>query len=151
MVPTRQCERCRGQVSLDLDGGLSELEAAWMRRHLAVCADCRAFAARVRGATALLRTAPQEAPAEPVVVARVRARSRGMLGAVVGLAATASVAALALTAGLNVSDQTAADGSTQAVVAGNVDLMTLREERIAALHRSLRSEVAGRARPVELY
>lgn len=151
MVPTRQCERCRGQVSLDLDGGLSELEAAWMRRHLAACADCRAFAARVRGATALLRAAPQLAPAEPVVVARVRARSRGMLSAVVGLAATASVAALALTAGLNVSDRTAADGPPQAVAAGNVDLMTLREERIAQLHRSIRSQVAGRIRAVELY
>jgi hypothetical protein len=150
MVPTRQCERCRGQVSLDLDGGLSELEAAWMRRHLAACADCRAFAADVRGATALLRAAPQLSPAEPVLVAGVRRRSRGVLGAVVGVAATAAVAALALTAGLNVSDRPAS-GPPQAVAAGNLDLMTLREERIAALHRSLRSEVAGRARPVELY
>jgi hypothetical protein len=61
------------------------------------------------------------------------------------------VAALALTTGLNGSGQTAATGPSQRVAAGNVDLMTLREERIAQLHRALRSQVPGRIRAVELY
>jgi predicted anti-sigma-YlaC factor YlaD len=150
MVPTRQCERCRSQVSLDLDARLSELEAASMRRHLAACADCRTFAADVRELTTLLRAEPQLSPDVPTVVQRVRRGHRGMAGALAGLAATAAVAALALSSGLNGSSQSGpSPGVATATAGGNVDLMTLREERIAQLHRSLTDAVAGRTRGVE--
>ena len=40
---SQQCETSREWVSLRLDGELSELEEAMLRRHVAGCADCRTF------------------------------------------------------------------------------------------------------------
>ena len=51
-------------VSLRLDGELSELEEAMLRRHVAGCGDCQAFAATAESFTSLLRSAPLE-PSAP--------------------------------------------------------------------------------------
>jgi hypothetical protein len=60
----RSCARSREWVSLRLDGELSELERLLLRRHLARCGSCRAFAADVEGATELMRSAPAEEPSQ---------------------------------------------------------------------------------------
>jgi anti-sigma factor RsiW len=64
------CDRVRAQVSLRLDGELSQLESRMVDAHLARCADCREFETEVADMTARLRAAPFEMPSEPVVVSR---------------------------------------------------------------------------------
>lgn len=75
MVPARHpvaCERVRGQVSLEVDGELSQLERAMLAAHLARCSACRAYAADVKAFTRALRAAPMERIEIPVVVRRPR-------------------------------------------------------------------------------
>src|SRR5215211_1338373 len=71
---SRTCDRVRLQLSLELDGGLSQLERPMLAVHLARCADCRAYRADAREFTSLLRTAPLERLSEPVTVSRSRRR-----------------------------------------------------------------------------
>jgi anti-sigma factor RsiW len=68
------CERVRGQVSLLLDGELSELEQRMVAAHLDRCADCREFETDVRRITVGLRTTPLESPRQPIVVSRRQRR-----------------------------------------------------------------------------
>jgi len=64
------CDRVRGQVSLRLDGELSQLESRMVDAPLARCADCREFETEVADVTARLRAAPFETLTEPLVVSR---------------------------------------------------------------------------------
>ena len=59
--PSR-CVRAREWVSLRADGELSELERLLLRRHIARCVECRAFAEGVKTTTAVLRAAPAASP-----------------------------------------------------------------------------------------
>ena len=54
------CERVRGVISASLDGEVSEVEQATADVHLAVCAECRAYAASVTATSGLLRATPLE-------------------------------------------------------------------------------------------
>jgi anti-sigma factor RsiW len=64
------CDRCREQVSLELDGELSEVERAMLRVHLERCAGCRAYWERVGAVVRLLRAASLEPPQRAPVVTR---------------------------------------------------------------------------------
>ena len=64
------CDRVRSQVSLRLDGELSQLESRMVDAHLVRCPECRAFESGAVTITELLRAAPLEPLAEPVVVRR---------------------------------------------------------------------------------
>ncbi len=64
------CDRCREQVSLELDGELSEVERAMLRAHLARCAGCRTYWERVGAVVRLLRAASLEHPEKVPVPAR---------------------------------------------------------------------------------
>jgi predicted anti-sigma-YlaC factor YlaD len=65
------CDRCREQLSLELDGELSEVERAMLRAHLRRCAVCHEFAERVTAVVRLLRTAALEhAETAPLVSPR---------------------------------------------------------------------------------
>ena len=88
------CERVCEQVSLELDGELSQLERRMVAAHLERCADCRAFEERVRTFTEDLRAVPLELLQRPVVVRRSRRAS--FTGAQVGVAAVLAIAALGL-------------------------------------------------------
>jgi anti-sigma factor RsiW len=64
------CDRVRSQISLRVDGELSQLESRMVDAHLLRCPECSAFEAGVVAVTEHLRTAPLEPLAQPVVVRR---------------------------------------------------------------------------------
>ena len=86
------CDRVRAQVSLRLDGELSQLESRMLDSHLARCADCREYDADVTRITAELRAAPLEAIDNPIVIRRPWRVSALRLQA--GVAAALAVAVL---------------------------------------------------------
>ena len=95
------CERVRAQVSLQLDGELSELERRMVALHLARCPGCHAYERDTAMLTRLLREAPLESLRYPVVVRRPRRASVERMQ--VGFAAALAVAVLGVavqTAGL---------------------------------------------------
>jgi len=59
-----------------LDGEISELEEAALRRHLERCTACGALAAELTGLTELLRAAPLEEPRRSFVPEYARSRRR---------------------------------------------------------------------------
>jgi predicted anti-sigma-YlaC factor YlaD len=92
--PSGVCSRIREQVSLQLDGELSQLERRMLASHLGRCADCRAFADDVMSFTDKLRHAPMERLERPVVVTSRRRISTARFQ--VGIAAAFAFAALGL-------------------------------------------------------
>ena len=58
----------RSQISLEIDGELSELERRMVAAHLERCADCRAFREDVTAFTGELREARLEELEHPIVV-----------------------------------------------------------------------------------
>jgi predicted anti-sigma-YlaC factor YlaD len=69
-----RCDRIREWISLELDGELSRIERALVDRHLAVCGDCTAFAAEVRGFTQALRGESLEPLARPIELPSSKSR-----------------------------------------------------------------------------
>ena len=94
MRPVRPlvCERVRGQISVGLDGELSQLERVMIASHLERCASCETYADEVSAFTRALREAPLEPMARQVVIHRRRRH----IGARVQVAAAAAVAVAAL-------------------------------------------------------
>lgn len=92
--PQTVCTRVREQVSLDLDGELSQLEQRMLGTHLERCARCAAYAADVRDVTERIRNAPRAFMQRPVVVRRHRPLTTVRLQ--VGVAAAFALAALGL-------------------------------------------------------
>jgi hypothetical protein len=87
----RECQAARESISAELDGEISEIEAAAARRHRAECADCDRFAHSVARATQAVRGAPQLAPSRRLVPAssRVAVRSVALGGFAAALVAAA--------------------------------------------------------------
>jgi len=85
------CDRVRAQVSLGLDGELSQLENRMLASHLARCANCASFEEDLRAITAELRMAPLEQLEHPIVVRRPR---RSIARLQIGIAAAFVVAML---------------------------------------------------------
>jgi anti-sigma factor RsiW len=99
--PQTVCSRVREQVSLELDGELSQLEQRMLGTHLERCARCAAYAADVRDVTERIRNAPYAVMERPIVVRRRRAVTTMRLQ--VGVAAAFALAALGLGTQLAVS------------------------------------------------
>ena len=72
LAPTVVCERVRAQVSLELDGELSQLERRMVSAHLSRCAECRIFADGTSSFTRALREAPLERFERPIAVRQLR-------------------------------------------------------------------------------
>jgi anti-sigma factor RsiW len=99
--PLTVCARVREQVSLELDGELSQLEQRMLSAHLERCALCAAYASDVRDATERIRSAPHAVMQRPVVVRRRRELTTVRLQT--GVAAAFALAALGLGTQLAVS------------------------------------------------
>ena len=97
MRPVRPlvCERVRGQVSVGLDGELSQLERVMIASHLERCTACRSFELEVSAFTRALREAPLEPMARSVVIHRRRrpVRTRIQFAAAAAVAVAALVGA----------------------------------------------------------
>jgi anti-sigma factor RsiW len=92
--PQTVCSRVREQVSLELDGELSQLEQRMLGTHLERCHRCAAYAADVRDVTQRIRNAPRPVMQRPVVVRRRRPLTTVRFQ--VGVAAAFALAALGL-------------------------------------------------------
>jgi hypothetical protein len=94
MRPVRPlvCERVRGQISVGLDGELSQLERAMIASHLTRCDACEEYADEVSSFTHELREVPLERMSRQVVIHRHRRH----VGARLQVAAAAAVAVAAL-------------------------------------------------------
>jgi predicted anti-sigma-YlaC factor YlaD len=98
-VRPKACERAAQFVSLELDGELSLLERAMLKRHLQRCGPCAAYARDVGGLTELLRAAPMEQIRLPTVFFSLRRRRLSRV--LPSIAATAAMAAVGI--GLTIS------------------------------------------------
>jgi hypothetical protein len=155
----QQCETAREWVSLRLDGELSELEEAMLRRHVSGCADCRTFEEATESFTTRLRSARLEALA-PVFDARLQGGAgldaggrRRFIGVGAFAAALAAAAAVLLAPGLGSSPsslQLSELGSNTAdVTLDAVTLATMRAGERARM-RLPASITTARARFIEL-
>jgi anti-sigma factor RsiW len=100
--PQTVCTRVREQVSLELDGELSQLEQRMLATHLERCPRCAAYAGDVRRNTERIRNAPLAVMQRPVVVRRRRPLTTVRLQ--VGVAAAFALAALGLGTQLAATD-----------------------------------------------
>lgn len=87
------CEQARVQVSLGVDGKLSDLERRRLDAHLAQCAACAAYEADVNTFTGLLRSAELQPLPRPIALPR---RQRAVYRHLNVAAATAAVLLLAV-------------------------------------------------------
>jgi anti-sigma factor RsiW len=87
------CDRVRAQISLRLDGELSQLESLMLASHLARCEECSEFEASVVEVTLELRAAPLEPIPHPIEVRRHRRRAP-VARMQVGIAAAMAIAVL---------------------------------------------------------
>jgi predicted anti-sigma-YlaC factor YlaD len=94
VYPQSVCARVREQVSLELDGELSQLEQRMLSAHLERCGACATYADDVRDLIERIRSAPPHSMRRPVVVRRRRHLSTTRLQ--VGVAAAFALAALGL-------------------------------------------------------
>jgi predicted anti-sigma-YlaC factor YlaD len=93
------CDRLRGLVSASLDGEVSEVEQATADAHLAVCADCRAYAASLAATSSLLRATPLEELDFPIVLPSHRLRLARTMQLGAAAAAVAATVFLSVTVG----------------------------------------------------
>jgi predicted anti-sigma-YlaC factor YlaD len=104
------CEYAREQVSLQLDGELSEFEQVALVAHLESCAGCRTYAASVGQVNAQLREAGLEQP-DFLVVLPYRSRLRIPVRA----AQVAAAAAVAVVVGLSSAGLSLTNGGQQSL------------------------------------
>jgi predicted anti-sigma-YlaC factor YlaD len=96
-----RCDQIREWISLELDCDLSRIERALVDRHVAGCADCRAFATDAHAFTGALRAAPLEPLEQPIALpSRVRLTARSFQVAVAAAVAVAAVGVASLSASL---------------------------------------------------
>jgi predicted anti-sigma-YlaC factor YlaD len=96
-----RCDRIREWVSLELDCDLSRIERALVDRHLAGCAECRAFAIDVHAFTDRLRAAPLEPLEQPIQLpGRGRLTARSFQVAVAASVAVAAIGVASLSSSL---------------------------------------------------
>jgi anti-sigma factor RsiW len=140
-VPTPICDRVRSQVSLELDGELSELERMMVARHLERCADCQAFRDRAVEITSTMRTAPLERFERGVVLPRLR-RGRLLVARDLAVRATATAAGIAIVLGLGLGERGVFDGGRSTPVRSayldspNAEAQIIRELRDYQIARS---------------
>lgn len=131
--PAAACRQAREDVSLRLDGHLSEVGAARLRAHLDACARCRSYRAQLELLTRMLRTAPLVEPSLPFAprCAPVRPRYRALHRPRVWPAA--AVAAAALVVATLVDLGASSHGEGQVAGSGTALRLTLKERQLLVL------------------
>jgi anti-sigma factor RsiW len=104
------CERIRAQVSLELDGELSQLERRMLSAHLLRCPECQTYAEHVTEITGAIRQAPLE-PFERRVLVRGRRRRISVGAAPAAAAAMLAVAMLGVLSQVSASERQSSGGS----------------------------------------
>jgi anti-sigma factor RsiW len=134
--PQTVCVRVREQVSLELDGELSQLEHRMLDTHLERCPRCAAYADDVRQFTERMRSAPPALMQRPVVVRKRRPLTTVRLQ--VGIAAAFALAALGL--GTQLASSTGSESGSLARFEGQPSLSPPRsvDEREQAILRVVR-------------
>ena len=95
------CQRVRSVISASLDGEGSEVERATADAHLAVCAECQAYAASVAATSRLLRATPLEELDFPIVLPSHRLRLARTMQLGAAAAAVAATVFFSVTVGTN--------------------------------------------------
>ncbi len=148
MALREECSRARELASLELDSALSRFESAGLRRHLRACPDCRAFAADIRRATALVRANGLVARPTPITVpAAERATGGRAATRVAAVAAVVASMAALVAGGLTSGGSQRIGGGAQA--SGRGDLSAMRAIRRQQLSLSLASDTP-RVRVIEI-
>jgi anti-sigma factor RsiW len=140
------CERVRGQVSLDLDGELSQLERAMVSRHLEHCAECEAFRDDLVAFTSELRDAPLEEPAHPIALPRLR-RARLEFRAT-ALSIGAAAASVALLLGVALGERDLIGGSKSSARPAYLDSQTYEARLVQQASQYRLRELHSLIRPV---
>jgi anti-sigma factor RsiW len=119
IAPNPICDRVRSQVSVELDGELSQLERAMVAWHLERCPTCAAFSANAVALTDALRSAPLEALERPLAVPSLRRRAYAEVrsGAIRAAAAAVGVAVI-LSIGLSNSGRLGSDAQSEPAAHG---------------------------------
>jgi hypothetical protein len=116
-IPSLVCDRVRAQISVGLDGELSQLERAMLASHLARCADCHAYEQDVTGFTQALRDSSLEPLSRPIAVPSRRRliTTRVQVGAAAAIAVAALIGAgeLVKNEPVNVQPNFVPSGGTQ--------------------------------------
>src|SRR5215470_2470428 len=122
----RECQAAREVISADLDGEVSELEAAAARRHRAECPDRERFAGAAAHTAQAVRSAPVLVPSRRLVPAPRRVARRGLAAG--GFAASLAAAAL-LGAGVagHFSQAPASHHQRQIIVANNEPSLAIQQ------------------------
>ena len=115
-VLSNECERARSRASLGLDGELSQVERALLRRHIVRCASCAEFACRLDTLTLEIRRAPLQRPARAAMPDRRRSTGRRVLQVCAVAAAVAIAAAFGSLAGSLESPDNAAQRRAPSLV-----------------------------------
>ena len=106
LAPNPICDRVRGQISLELDGELSQLERAMVASHVRRCPSCAAFRANATSFTLSMRTAPLEALERPIELPSLRRRALAEVRfSTVRIAAVAAGIAIALSLGVSTNTE----------------------------------------------
>jgi predicted anti-sigma-YlaC factor YlaD len=132
------CERARQAASLRLDGELSQLESAFLERHLRRCDPCSHFAVDVGRLTDALRDAPLVALQRPIELPLRKRVSFGARRAGAWVAAGAAAAAALLAVVILPAQRvhvpvTGPSPTPRAVTTNNEDLRDLRILRMAQM------------------
>ena len=141
-TPLEPCLWASQRLSLWLDGEISEFEHARLDEHLRSCADCRAYAAQLRGVTEMLRSALQDEPSVSFQLPRRQYPGAYILRAA---SATAAVAVMAVSGLVGLSGFVARSSSYARAPAADVraarEQMSVKERQLAALDHGGRGHV----------
>ena len=134
------CDRMRGVISARLDSEVSEVEQATMDAHLAVCADCRAYAAGLAETTQLIRATPLEELSFPIALPSHRLRLARTMQLGAAAAAVAATVLLSITigtpqngAGLSSLSASGANGSAAYLQSPEYELRMLQRASFASI------------------
>ena len=137
------CERMRGVISASLDDEVSEVEQATADGHLAVCADCRAYAASLSATSRLLRATPLEELDFPIVLPSHRLRLARTMQ--LGAAAAAVAATVFLSVTVGTSQNSGLSSLSASAAAGPAAYLQSPEYELRMLQRASDAKIPAHA------